>query len=327
MMRAPSPGTLDLAVAIVTYGSREKVCLETLTRVAACRPALIVLVCNGCSAEAMRSYFRKGVENGWPLVVIERPTNGGSAIGFWRALQFLATIEPNVLILDDDNWPEDGAIELAFRTMTQSGTDGTAYLLYRPYNMLQSRYVAAGGDYAFHPARPGAFDYEDRFAPSWRTSPTRSDGLLVPNGPWSGLMLRASLWPSLPRVRLSFETYKEDVDFTQRLTALGVELLLLTHCQILDADRAGLIVVDVRDGGVTTGDLRRAYLSARNGVVVDWERCRSLTEAMSFACNGAIQFARVGRGCVARHDDRRMLARAHLRGYLAGVIRVLSRTL
>ncbi|MEM8757025.1 MAG: glycosyltransferase [Planctomycetota bacterium] len=189
----------SLSIVILTRDRRDQLlgCLDRLVRDPAARDAEIVVVDNHSSdstAEAVRNRFKR-------VRVIETGGNLGVE-GFNRGVA--VSSGEVVLILDDDAWPDEGALERAMQRLNER-PDRAAVML--------------------HPRHPRTHDWE------WPGERPIDD----PTG-WpilgSGNLVRRADWDLVGGYEAGYFLYRNDTDLALKLLAAGRDVVFSHDCVV-----------------------------------------------------------------------------------------------
>jgi GT2 family glycosyltransferase len=302
-----------LTAVMVTYGSRADLAISSVLAAFAAGVERLVLVNNG-SAPASKSQLRAyagGSDD--RLILAHVAVNEGSAGGFARGLEEARKVGAQwVLLLDDDNVLASDALDLLAASLTEHGAtvseSTSAFVLHRPQDLAQSR-LLAGVPINVAYNRPGSFIWLDvRNKLASRNSVTGAIPPLptVPSAPYGGLLMHTSMIGSVGLPRRDLVLYQDDTEFTERLVAAGVQLLLCPDAIITDTDgrpapehgTKGGISTLLEDTGQASW---RTYYTVRNCVWLDRRRAhgrfidRLIFTVNAFVYSGALLLKSVGR--------------------------------
>jgi GT2 family glycosyltransferase len=269
----------DITLLSVTYGKRFTMLREVLASAFDQGVTRAIVVNNGSldlDVEALHKQY------GDRLNVVALGRNSGSAKGFGEGMKAaMASTAQHVLILDDDNILEAGALQTLkdayARHAKQTPPDKLIVLGHRPYNTA-GKGVGDEALYVSGMQPPNSFfgfraiDIPVKLARrlKWpRLIGARSPALEVPvaTAPYSGMLFHRSVLAQHGLPREDFVLYADDTEFSYRVTKAGGRIILVTQAHIRDIEASW----HVRDKHASAfegfllgeGDLR-AYYSVRN---------------------------------------------------------------
>ncbi|MCL3817235.1 glycosyltransferase [Aeromicrobium wangtongii] len=275
----------------VTYGDRHAYCLDAVAAFFRNGIDEVVVISNGSSHRSLAA-LRASERTDPRLTVLHTEDNRGSAPAFAEGLcEALAREAEWVWILDDDNIPEDNALAEALH-LVRSQPDPTLVAVSCVRDTDESHALLLSGvspDAAFPP--PGAFFGVDVLRRTRVARPPersmREECIRLPQAPYGGLLLSRQAVEVCGLPRADFVLYFDDVEYTRRLVASGVILILAPGARIHDqgqkwADHRGRTYLDAM---IMSADKRKIYYSYRNSTVTDWSRATSKRAKLRFAAN------------------------------------------
>lgn len=232
----------SLCVILVTYGDRHHFLARTITAILHESTAEIVVIYNG-NWDSDSATIDPRVQS------IRLDHNLGSAGGFRAGIETALKRDTNYfLLLDDDNLPEAGCVEMLFATHARlGGSPLLALQAFRPAQPWQRLVVRKGVMTLGRPNTYGWFNLTNERHLLWRQlgSNTRATEC-VPNAAnapvpinvaaYGGLFIRRAALElgELPDPR--YFCYYDDLDFTDRLVRRGVTIHLCADAVINDLD-------------------------------------------------------------------------------------------
>jgi len=242
-------GQLTVCAVTVTYGDRWHLLRRVLERLCAW-PAVarVIIVDNGATYD-LRG--RTAGAFGLRVEVVGSGRNEGSARGYAIGMKAAreAVDTEFVWLLDDDNFPESGALEAlaeAWRELSAGQASDRLALLAlrtdRPY-LVQ---IAAGADpRRIFPKANSFLDFHAADAPRrvWRKlfrrrpalTTVKSRSVKIPYGVYGGLLFHKTLLDRVGYPDESYFLYGDDYDFTTRISDGGA-VYLVAGSRIDDLD-------------------------------------------------------------------------------------------
>lgn len=272
----------------VTYGDREHLYLETLKRAHQEGVGPIVIVANGLAKSNFIKLSKLAHERKMDVHLLLTVKNYGSAGGFFLGLEYIRhNIEfSHLLILDDDNWMDSGALKEMLATRSSDDAPDFAVAALRPRDKFQK--LAASGIDCY--PRPGSFMYQDYRSRFPFSKKAEIIGDRIPYAPYGGLLLPASFsnMDILPDTQLGL--YEDDTDFTSNLVKSGIPIILNRRAIVDDADGKWS---DSDSGGssLLAGSVDRLFYAVRNRTIFDFRQARENSKMVEFCINFAIYVA------------------------------------
>lgn len=216
----------SVSVVIVTYGNRMNFVSKVATQVLSMSSVRHLIIVNNGNKERVQSDDSR-------LVSINLPENTGSANGFFEGLKRAREIQDDfVWILDDDNLPQRGALDVLLEDYDQS--DGKQ--IYCSLRLDRTELVKRGEMHYLKNSffgfsllnklkRHGAsvIDKENRF-------------LVCDTVPYGGLMLPLDVLNSIGLPNRDYYLYNDDNDFTYRITKKGLMINCDPESKIQDLE-------------------------------------------------------------------------------------------
>jgi GT2 family glycosyltransferase len=263
----------QVAVGIVTYGKRWHLLEKVLATVRADADVSHVVVYNNGAIDPIAELV---VRAGWQqkVTVLEGGSNLGSATGYAGVLAHLHALPGTdlLLLLDDDNRPEAGAIGLALDHWLKLGGQALYSVLFvRNDRPEQSQALASGRPLrhcvnsflGFSLARALQKRRAAGGAPSMPV-----DAVEVDFAPYGGFLFHRSWIDKVGLPRREYFVYADDHEYTTRITRAGGIILLLGASRVEDLETSWFLKPAVARAGLLSeqGADARLYYSVRNRV-------------------------------------------------------------
>lgn len=310
--------THRVCLVTVTYGSRAKLCCESVRRALDAGVQEVVVVDNGSTVESANQLIQFVAQ--YPNTTLVRlESNMGSASGFSAGLQsFLDGSATHVWLLDDDNRVRDDCLEMLLAAFEiearrQPGR-AVAVAAFRESNALQGRVARGGNPRRVYPPR-GSFLSVDllhllfRGIDSFWFRHTEVAALpRLPYAPYGGLLASRDTISTVGLPDERFVLYEDDTEWTSRFKRVGIEIVLCASARITDADKKW----GAHAGGfplsraVRSGNLIRTFFSTRNRVYFDHRRAASPLEKIRYAVNRTlVVFLVLATSSLSHHREAR----------------------
>lgn len=272
----------------LTYGDRLHYLTTLIERSLACAEIAQVIVVNNAASADLGQLLRR-----WPVQVqiIDLPSNTGSANGY--AVGINAALQAGaeyIWLMDDDNAPTPGAIELLHQRLAECSRKlGRAQVAVQGFRPTHQADIAAGVPRRFaFPHRSSCFGFHIAQLPYklWRRLPwgkPHADSLhhslvKLPFATYGGLLGHRAMYENIGLPRTDMILYADDTEYTRRITASGGHIFLVTDAQLEDLEHSWNI--KARTGNIYEAFLLgdsdlRAYYTARNQAWFDkfvWAR-------------------------------------------------------
>jgi GT2 family glycosyltransferase len=285
---------------VVTYGDRGELAIASTEAALKAGVAGVVLVDNGSPPESrvrLRSY---AAARSGDVTLVRRPENKGSAGGFSAGLETALLSSCDwILLLDDDNLVAPDTFQALGRhgSAANPAVQNTAYVLHRAADLAQARLLNGWAVSAAY-QRPGSFiwfDIRNKVSRRRRIPPPTSSLIPVPSAPYGGLLASRAVLCRVGLPRADLVLYQDDTEFTERLSAAGVRLLLCPTPLITDLDGRPAPSVERQQHGIaqllcTPLDMHpRVYYTVRNSVWLDVRRARGFGNRL-FLCVNAVVY-------------------------------------
>lgn len=259
-----------VTVVTVTYGERRDLLRQVLDALPRQGVGKVVVVNNGArwpvKAELTEAYGER-------VDVVEMGHNTGSAPGFAAGIQRAVELGAEYLwLLDDDNRPESGCLDILLRAHAglreQCPADRLAVLAFRcghqPHIALNPRHDSFSG---FH-----VLDVPYKI---WRRTPWGRAGVRgslpaqveLNMATYGGLLFHRAMVQRFGLPRADFVLYADDLEFSYRIKKAGGRIVLVTAAELrLMESPWGLAVTPTNSFSTLLHLLRdfRAYYSIRN---------------------------------------------------------------
>lgn len=305
-----------VAIGIVTYGKRWHLLQKVLEAVVDDADVGAIVVFNNGASDPIEALL---IQVGWHsrVSVLDGGSNLGSATGYAGVLAYLQAQAGTelILLLDDDNRPEPGAIRLALDHWLLLGSDPRfSVLLMRNDRPEQSQALASG-----RPLRHTA----NSFLGFSLARALRKHGCAaalqapvatveVDFAPYGGFLFHPSWVEKIGLPRKDYFVYADDHEYTTRITRAGGTILLLGASKVEDLETSWFLKPTVARAGLLSaqGANSRLYYSVRNRV--NFERAALLSSTpvyfVNIALALALQFLRAVRIEHAPRQSARKLA-------------------
>ena len=289
---------------VVTYGDRADLALASMEAVFAAGVAEAVLVDNGsrpASQERLRTFAAARPD---AVTLVQRPENTGSAGGFSTGLETALRSPCDwVLFLDDDNIldPETFRQLAEYAPAATPAAEATAYVLHRAADLAQARLLNGWAVSAAY-QRPGSFiwfDVRNKVRRRVQAPPSTSALIPVPCAPYGGLLAPRSALRRVALPREDLVLYQDDTEFTERMSAAGVRLLLCPVPLVADLDGRPEPSVGRQQDGIAQllstpmHSHPRVYYTVRNSVWLDLRRAQRPCDRLFLCANAAIYLLRL----------------------------------
>lgn len=237
---------------IVTYADRGHLLAKVVSAVVEEGTDRIIIIDNG-SAETSKHIINDlpTVHESVQFTIHTNEKNEGSAIAFSTGMDIASSDENKnemVLFLDDDNYPEDGAIQRALQYAKASGSAQAVFFLmredrphYKEYIRTRDMQALLGQENSFmgftlkgylKKIKERLFGKED--APELFYYPLPL--LPVPCGPYGGMLTKKFILKNGVRPMREMVLYFDDTKYTYDLDKSGVNLYIIPECIIRDID-------------------------------------------------------------------------------------------
>lgn len=232
-------------VVIVTYDDRYKYLEKNIAQLLKIDVEKIVIICNDVSEQSFKSIRELSLKFS-KIIYIENKENYGSAIGFAMGIQhalisgceFLWLLDDDVLLHPDtfktlvENWHK------LHRTIRQ---DNFALWCFRREHQpdllagkpINSCFLRKGSFLGFHFVN---VLYKLRNLTPWRFKPLKElpDIIEIPYASYGGFFAHSSVYKRIGLPKAEFCLYRDDHEYTVRLTRNGGKIFLCPHA-ILDS--------------------------------------------------------------------------------------------
>ncbi len=245
------PNTFALTV---TYGDRYMFLQQVVSGVFANGVQKVIIVDNGSAGASKRAIQKLELDSSGRVTVVALAENRGSAGGFKAGLEYARTCSDceYIWLLDDDNWPADGALAALLNEYGKLSRavelDRLALVSLRRDQGYYSR-IAQGVPPNKVFARKSSFmgfhflDQPRKFSEFFhlhrviRKSAISGSPIEIPFAPYGGLFFHKSVVSKLGYPDERFFLYCDDTEYTYRLTKSGGRLFLIPSSVVHDLER------------------------------------------------------------------------------------------
>jgi GT2 family glycosyltransferase len=289
---------------VVTYGDRAELAIASTEAALKAGVAEAVLVDNGSRPESRDMLRAFATARPGAVTLVQRPENTGSAGGFSAGLETAFRCSGDwILLLDDDNVidPDTFRHLAGYAPAATPATEDTGYVLHRAVDLAQARLLNGWAvSAAFQ--RAGSFisfDIRNKLRRVVQAPPPTSSLVPVPSAPYGGLLAPRAALRRVAPPREDLVLYQDDTEFTERLSAAGVALLLCPIPLIADLDDRPEPSVERQQHGIAhllgtpMQKHSRLYYTVRNSVWLDIRRPRRLRDRLFLCVNAAIYLSRL----------------------------------
>jgi GT2 family glycosyltransferase len=231
----------QLSIVMLTYGNRHALLTQVVERVLASRPNSVIVVYNG-------NYDPELAPRRSEVTAVVLNENHGSAAGYAAGMERAMSLGAGwILLLDDDNLPEAGALEALGQSLALLGDDPRICLqTYRPgieWHRLRlfegTQTLARPNTYGwFHVANLGPIFRRGSAAERRPAANGRPEFPIarIPVACYGGLLLHRDLLAEVGMPNADYFCYYDDIEFTDRLTRSGASIYLCYHARITDIE-------------------------------------------------------------------------------------------
>lgn len=275
---------INTIAIIVTYNDRSHMLLKVVEQLSRIGVGVVVLVDNG-SFPASQSVIRtlEASHEGW-IQVCELSENEGSAGGFAKGIEHAHSL-PNfeyLWLLDDDNIPDDNALQILFEAMRQVELQerrDVAVVGLRPaYEALvnrgkEFRYLSPDNSFLGFHCRDVIYKIKRRLIPIATQRVSISEPIKIPNTYYGGLLCHLDIVSKIGLPRSDFYLYGDDIEWTSRMPRAGTPIYLVPRCRIHELESCSRITTGknsfTRKLNCESED--RLYYLCRNGAFLDYK--------------------------------------------------------
>lgn len=270
----------DLCLVSVTYGDRADLIIKVVAAALDIGVSRAIVVDNGSTESSARKIADFAEQYAEVVSVVTMHANTGSAGGFKRGLEeAYGTGAEYIWILDDDNLPDDSALENLKAAHRLFGEDPNIVLCsYREDRKPYFNAVEYGVVPRIWPNSFLDFDFLDklsRLCSFHRNSASGGAGAGFPVvriyiAPYGGLYLNRR-WIEIvgvPDDRLFL--YGDDHEYTDRIVKAGGAIYLCARSRIRDIDQSWNEVAEVVPSWISkSADPKKIYYAIRNRVYLE----------------------------------------------------------
>lgn len=271
----------SVVLVTVTYGNRIDLVSKLVSTVLG-NPSVssIVLVDNGSSSDLSPLTEEYGAR----VDIIDMGRNTGSAVAYAAGIEraLATTAAPYIWLMDDDNVPVQGALEILLEILSQ-GSSSPVGEVDGVFGYRESHQAAISSGASTH--RRSSFlgfhvldvpgKLADRLTGRTKRHSPAHKLLEVPFGPYGGLLVRREVLRRIGLPMSELVLYADDSEYTSRITASGGRLMIATSAVLEDLELSWNVATPklgaVRGLLAGEGDFR-AYYSVRNRVWFDWNK-------------------------------------------------------
>lgn len=280
---------MDVTVIIVTYANRFSLLNRVIEVCLRSGVNDIVVVDNNSDKSSVDQL--KTMEREKPnMHIIWNSLNLGSAKAFKQGLQFAQKL-PNsfIWLLDDDNQPEENALNNLKAFWVGKSNDVKCLLAYRPDREqyknaieLDQQDLILGKKNSFSGFH--IFDKLHKLFPVKMAKPNLERSGKIPYTPYGGMFFEKDLLETIGMPNEELFLYADDHDWSYRITKKGYKIMLILDAVIQDIDTSW----SVKNKGsyfrnIRTAPAIRVYYSIRNRMI--FERDNLVTNQILYALN------------------------------------------
>lgn len=301
-------GSKPTTLVTVTYADRLVYLQELLFRAFEVEGVWRAIVVSNASRSDLALLEQQWGER---LHIVRLDKNTGSANGYSVGIKTaLDTGADYIWLMDDDNAPKPGALQLLHERLTKLTSDlgaaNSAVMGFRPDHQAD---IAAGMNAkSAYPLRSSffGFHYKRLVAKVWRRYIRRAANMApsaklvesaqVPYAPYGGLLASKELFERIGLPKREFVLYADDTEYTCRITIGGGVIELVTDAILEDLEgswnikgKYGNSIVAWLQGG---SDFR-AFYASRNQAWFDshvWISSRLEYEINTFVYTGLLKY-------------------------------------
>jgi GT2 family glycosyltransferase len=238
-----------VCVLTLTYANRWQFLEQVLKRVLSFAPVTQVVVVNNAALYNVEEYV--GQLNDGRVTVLNNAENLGSAGGYKQAIEYAynQTDADMVWLLDDDNLPDEAALDILLKNWEQTEGANDQKALYclredRPPHVKIARGQDPGRYYlvlnnfmgfsVFNIIKNRLSKARDQFSgtSAYRTKVT------MPYVPYGGLLMHRAMIELIGFPNEKFYLYVDDSEYTYRITKNGGTIWLIPECKVVDIDQS-----------------------------------------------------------------------------------------
>ena len=280
---------MDVTVIIVTYANRFSLLNRVIEVCLKSGVNDIVVVDNNSDKSSVDQL--KTMEREKPnMHIIWNSLNLGSAKAFKQGLQFAQKL-PNsfIWLLDDDNQPEENALNNLKAFWVGKSNDVKCLLAYRPDREqyknaieLDQQDLILGKKNSFSGFH--IFDKLHKLFPVKMAKPNPERSGKIPYAPYGGMFFEKDLLETIGMPNEDLFLYADDHDWSYRITKKGYKIMLILDAVIQDIDTSW----SAKNKGsyfrnIRTAPAIRVYYSIRNRMI--FERDNLVTNQFLYALN------------------------------------------
>ena len=280
---------MDVTVIIVTYANRFSL-LNRVVEVCLKSGVNDIVVVDNNSDKSSVDQLKTMEREKSNMHIIWNSLNLGSAKAFKQGLQFAQKL-PNsfIWLLDDDNQPQENALNNLKEFWVGKSNDVKCLLAYRPDREqyknaieLDQQDLILGKKNSFSGFH--IFDKLHKLFPVKMAKPNLERSGNIPYAPYGGMFFEKDLLETIGMPNEDLFLYADDHDWSYRITKKGYKIMLILDAVIQDIDTSW----SVKNKGsyfrnIRTAPAIRVYYSIRNRMI--FERDNLVTNQILYALN------------------------------------------
>jgi len=270
----------SVCVVVVTYGKRWHFLSQVLSSLCnqRYRPSIVVVVDNGTG------YLNKHLLSIFDLNIslIQLDVNNGSAIGFRLGIMAASNLKVDLIwLLDDDNKPEETALEEAVELFTKMKTPIASKRIMPGLGIRVPAQLSKNGFLNFNildSLKALICDRGNLFSKSQSSQSEACDGGIetVPVTSYGGFLIPVQTVNKIGLPREDFVTYADDTEWTARIGLTGEVIYRCVKSVIVDLDPSWNIRNSRLNPLVSNeSGLYRIYYGVRNQTYLEYRNALS----------------------------------------------------
>ncbi len=241
----------NVCVLTVTYGNRWQFLKEVIHRVLSFDEVSRVIIADNASTYSLRDEIVRLFDN--RVHVLHLKDNTGSAGGYEATIKYAKenTNADFFWLLDDDNLPEENALQILLDQWEQIQGDATKKALYclRPDRAVHIKIAQGQNPYNYYLVPDNFFGFSvfrifknqyRKFKEVFlqRTRIALMERVIMPYVPYGGLFIHHSMINTIGYPNKQFYLYVDDSEFTYRITQNGGTIWMISSSKIIDIDKS-----------------------------------------------------------------------------------------
>lgn len=298
---------MEVTAVIVTYGDRATYVQQVVEALVGQGISQVILVDNASADESAFIYHKMASRIPDQFYYLPLDSNTGSAFGYKHGITYAQKLASEFIwLLDDDNLPEEGALQELKQYWQQAGKTGTrskgeslALLSYRNDRPLYKKAVISGNPYLMLGPVNSFMGFDlwkkcrNFFVKEGGANISSSTSTVgkVAVAPYGGLFFHKALLDHIGLPDETFYLYGDDYDFSYRITKHGGDIILLLTSKVCDLETS-FHLKKVKRGWnrfFKTDSATRIYYSVRNSI--RFERKNFVTNGFIYSCNAIAYLA------------------------------------